>query len=32
MNSVREKTLVWISTDLADHLDQKQQINLETGM
>jgi DNA-directed RNA polymerase subunit M/transcription elongation factor TFIIS len=32
MNSVREKTLVWISTDLADHLDQKQQINLEKGM
>ena len=32
MNSIREKTLVWISTDLADHLDQKQQINLEKGM
>ena len=32
MNSIREKTLVWISNDLSDHLDDKQRINLEKGM
>ena len=32
MNSYREKTLNWILGDLADHLDQKQQINLEKGI
>ena len=32
MNSIREKTLVWISNDLAEHLDEKQRINLEKGM
>ena len=32
MNSIREKTLVWIGTDLASALDQNQRINLEKGM
>ena len=32
MNSFREKTLIWIENDLAEHLNDKQRINLEKGM